>query len=278
MQEVIEKYLQSLSLREGTSIRMRYQLRSFLKEVPNQSEEEILLWWHCIQQNNSPWSAYCYAGLVLRFLKWLRDIEKVEVEIPNYLQHLKQPSMPLRRVPSLRQTQKMFDLSFENLKYPFRTKALIELMYGTGLRRIEVSRLNLSDIREDVLRVRGKFERERFVPMGVKVSQALRLWISRERSIIVSKRNPFEPALFVSRMGARLSAQMLSIIFKKQVKSGITPHQLRHACATDLLRNGGQVRQIQVLLGHRALSTTALYTHVELSDLEAVLEKYHPRG
>lgn len=278
MIDLIEEYLRSLSLSESTSIRIRYQLNSFVKEAPNYREKEILLWWNSVQESNKGWNAYLYAKLVLRYLMWVHDIHNVKVEVPNCFKHLKKPQKPLRKVPDEKLLQKLMNTDFENAVYPMRNKAILELLYGSGLRRIELSRLDLSDMRADTLRLRGKYGNERIVPISKRILNSLRLWISGERSNILKRHNPYERALFVSRQGNRIGPDMVSTILKQQVKFGITPHQLRHACATGLLRNGGGIRQIQALLGHRSLSTTAIYAHVELSDLEDVMRKYHPRA
>jgi integrase/recombinase XerC len=160
---------------------------------------------------------------------------------------------------------------------PERDHAILELLYGCGLRVSECVGLNLEDIdrEERWLRVLGKGRKERQVPYATKAAEAL------DRYLAV--REAKENALFVNRRGTRLTARSVQLLVKKygllaNGDSSLHPHTLRHAYATHLLSDGADLRAIQELLGHAQLSTTQRYTQVTLKDLMAVYDKAHPKA
>jgi site-specific recombinase XerD len=162
-----------------------------------------------------------------------------------------------------------------------RDRAILEVLYGTGIRLGECVRLDLQDVdlREGRLLVRnGKGRKDRVVPLVGQALAALDHYLREVRHALV--RDPREQAVYLSAIGTRLSATMLQQHVKRYGKSlglRVTPHVLRHSCATHLLHHGADVRQIQQLLGHRALETTALYLRVDVSHLGEVLARAHPR-
>jgi integrase/recombinase XerD len=145
-----------------------------------------------------------------------------------------------------------------------RDRAILEVLYGTGIRVGECVRLELQDVdlREGRLLVRnGKGKKDRVVPLVGQAFAALDRYLREVRHALV--RDPREQAVFLSAIGTRLSSVMLQRQVRQYAKTlglRVTPHVLRHSCATHLLRHGADVREIQQLLGHRALETTALYT------------------
>lgn len=163
-----------------------------------------------------------------------------------------------------------------------RDLAVLEVLYSTGVRRAELLGLNLPDLRlsESMVYVVGKGNRERVVPLGKAATEALQRYLKESRPIL-SKGN--HQALFVSAShGGRLSVdEILPAIrnYAKQarIKKKVNLHLFRHTCATHLLRGGADLRCIQTLLGHSELSTTAIYTRVDLTDLKRTLRKCHPR-
>jgi site-specific recombinase XerD len=162
-----------------------------------------------------------------------------------------------------------------------RDRAILEVLYGTGIRVGECTRLDLQDVdlSEGRLLVRnGKGRKDRVVPLVGQALMALARYLREVRLALV--RDPKEPAVFLSAIGTRLS----SLVVARQVRQygkalGLraSPHVLRHSCATHLLRHGADVREIQQLLGHRALETTALYTKVDVTNLREVIARAHPR-
>jgi integrase/recombinase XerC len=175
-----------------------------------------------------------------------------------------------------------------------RDRALLELLYAAGLRVSELTGLNLADMeqKERVLRVRGKGNKERIVPYGVKAQDALEnYWPLREELLLrtagtrASRRfaAPHTEAVFLNYSGRRLTQRSVGRIVKKYVRLvnvnwDLHPHSLRHAFATHLLADGADLRAIQELLGHRSLSTTQKYTHASIRQLMDIYDKAHPHA
>ena len=159
-----------------------------------------------------------------------------------------------------------------------RDKAMIEMLYATGMRISELINLKMTDIdlNRSIAKVMGKGSKERLIPFGEKAHDALNLYLS-SREISSSKE------IFLSNRGSKLSRvafwQRIKIYLKKEnLKASISPHTLRHAFATHLLNRGADLRSVQLLLGHSDLSTTQIYTHIAKQRLSDVLKKHHPRG
>ena len=159
-----------------------------------------------------------------------------------------------------------------------RDKAMIEILYATGMRISELVNLKLTDVdfNRSVLKVFGKGSKERLVPYGEKAAEALDIYL-RDRKRSDSKN------IFLSNRGSQITRgafwQRIKIYIKREnLKSSISPHTLRHAFATHLLNRGADLRSVQILLGHSDLSTTQIYTHIAKQRLGEILKKHHPRG
>lgn len=170
-----------------------------------------------------------------------------------------------------------------------RDRALLELLYAAGLRVSELTGLNLEDIEqnEQILRVRGKGNKERIVPYGMKAQEALvKYWALREELLLrrVGRASESEAnAVFLNYAGRRLTQRSVGRIVKKYVRLvninwDLHPHSLRHAFATHLLADGADLRAIQELLGHQSLSTTQKYTHASIRQLMETYDKAHPHA
>jgi integrase/recombinase XerC len=168
-----------------------------------------------------------------------------------------------------------------------RDRAILELFYASGIRLSELVGLDLHnlDLREGLVKVKGKGNKERIVPVGSKAKMALKGYLDKRKELIpTSGQGPLgPPAVFLNRRGGRLSARSVGrILLKYLQRSGlgpkITPHGLRHSYATHLLEAGADLRAIQELLGHASLSTTQRYTHLNLDHLMEVYDKAHPRA
>ncbi len=164
-----------------------------------------------------------------------------------------------------------------------RDLAMLELLYGCGLRVSELVSLDLGSCNFDAGFVRciGKGNKERIVPIGRQALEAIQRYLKEERPHLASK-HLTEPALFVNRSGRRLTRQRLWQLLKAYARLGaitksIGPHTLRHSFATHLLEGGADLRTVQELLGHANISTTQRYTHVEGSRLKSVHKQFHPR-
>lgn len=161
-----------------------------------------------------------------------------------------------------------------------RDKAILELMYSSGLRLSELQGLNLNNIniRAREVRVVGKGNKERLLPFGRYASQAIQQWL-KVRSLF----NPKDEALFVSQLGNRLSHRAIQKRVetwgrRQGLNSHLNPHKLRHSFATHMLEATSDLRAVQELLGHRHLSTTQIYTHLDFQHLANVYDQAHPRA
>lgn len=161
---------------------------------------------------------------------------------------------------------------------PARDRAILELLYSSGLRVSELSGLNADDIntREGLVKVKGKGKKERIVPVGTKAIEAIKTYIV-ERVLLRKKDNAF----FLNKNGTRLTDRSIRRIVVKYAKaigvnSRIGPHTLRHTFASHLLQGGADLRVIQELLGHSSLSTTQKYTHLDITHLMDTYDKAHP--
>ena len=167
-----------------------------------------------------------------------------------------------------------------------RDRAILELLYASGLRVSELTGLNLADIdrQELMLRVRGKGRKERIVPYGSKAQAALEAyWPVRSELLRKAGTRADPEAVFLNHVGRRLTTRSVGRLVKKYVRLvninwDLHPHSLRHAFATHLLADGADLRAIQELLGHRSLSTTQKYTHASIRQLMEVYDKAHPRA
>lgn len=169
-----------------------------------------------------------------------------------------------------------------DFKYSLRDITILELLYGCGLRVSELLNLREEDIflKEDFIRVKGKGNKERIVPLGEKAKKSLIKYITTLRPVLNKKKSPF---LFLTRRGNKLSRMGLwkrfeEYVIKSGIKKDFTPHTLRHSFATHLLERGASLRTVQLLLGHADISTTQIYTHIDRSYLRKIMSSYHPRG
>ncbi|MBM4402772.1 MAG: tyrosine recombinase XerC [Candidatus Cloacimonetes bacterium] len=167
-------------------------------------------------------------------------------------------------------------------KYGIRNRAILELIYSSGLRIGEVGALRLGDIdpKRQLVKVTGKGNKERIIPVGSNALQAIREYLDI--------RSEFAPAdnekhLFITRTGQPFDNKQINVILQRYIRlvaqqKGYSPHTLRHSFATHLLQRGADLRAIQEMLGHASLSTTETYTHVTLEDIKDAYKKGHPRS
>jgi integrase/recombinase XerD len=164
-----------------------------------------------------------------------------------------------------------------------RDAAMLEVLYGTGLRVSELVGLKLGDLHLDAgyVRCRGKGDKERVVPLGGEAEAKLHAYLSRGRPALLESRRT--NLLFVNARGGPLSRQGFWKILRRHgsqagIRKPLSPHVVRHAFATHLLENGADLRSLQLLLGHADISTTQIYTHVNRERLKRVYEDFHPRA
>ena len=181
------------------------------------------------------------------------------------------------------QAEQLLEAIDTTARFGLRDRAMIELLYASGLRISELAnaRLEYFNAEERILRVLGKGNKTRLVPVGRKACEALAAYVSTERPKLVTRRTGNE--IFLSARGTKMTTVRIWQIVKKHAKrsgleTNIYPHLLRHSFATHLLGNGADLRIIQEMLGHADISTTQVYTHVDQQRLKAVHRKFHPRA
>ena len=173
------------------------------------------------------------------------------------------------------------DLSLPNGQ---RNRAIIETLYGSGLRVSELVNLTLSDIffKEEIIRVTGKGDKQRLVPLGSYSKKCIQIYKNEIRVLKKIKKEDND-ILFLNRNGRKMTRAMIFTIVRETaqkvgIKKKISPHTYRHSFATHLLENGADLKSIQILMGHESITTTEIYTHLDNRHLKSVMEKFHPRN
>lgn len=196
------------------------------------------------------------------------DLPKIPKNLPNVL--------------SVEEVDKLLDIDVHD-KYSARNKAMLELMYSSGLRISELINLKVVDVslEDDLVRVFGKGSKERIVPIGDCALNALRTYIFVYRKELLKKQS--SDYLFLSSLGSKMSRQAFFKIIKavaleNNIKSQISPHTLRHSFATHMLNYGADLRSIQELLGHSDISTTQIYTHISQNKISDDYKNSHPHS
>jgi integrase/recombinase XerC len=232
------------------------------------------------------------------WFKWLARTGLVEQNVASLVATPRLPKH-LPRVPSIEQMNRVVDsVGDDAASWPARDKAILELLYGCGIRNAELTGLNLKDIywAQEAILVRGKGKKQRYVPLGDAAAKALREYLAERSARLAAssseKRRRTTPALFVNlrlrgldKAGgeARLTTRSVGRIVKRVailrgLPSDVHPHTLRHAFGTHLLEEGADLRAIQELLGHERLSTTQRYTQLTTAQLTQVYDRTHPRA
>jgi len=165
-----------------------------------------------------------------------------------------------------------------------RNKAIIEVLYGCGLRVSELTGLKLSNLYLDIefIKVTGKGSKERLVPIGASAIKAIKIWIENIRVHIPIKKGQ-EDIVFLNRRGSGLSRVYIFMLIKQLaelagIKKVISPHTLRHSFATHLVEGGADLRAVQEMLGHESITTTEIYTHLDREYLKGTIIQFHPRS
>lgn len=215
------------------------------------------------------------------FFNYLRDENIVKDNPFDYVSSPK-VTKSLPKYLTEEEVNKLLDVPISTI-YDFRDKAMLEVLYGTGLRVSELSNLKISnvDFNECVIRVMGKGSKERIVPVNDTALGYLKRYIEDIRPQILKKHD--SEYLFISNAYKNISRVSIFKVIKKQclragIKKDVSPHVLRHSFATHLLMHGANIRIIQELLGHEDLATTEIYTHVINEQLKKDYETYHPRS
>jgi integrase/recombinase XerD len=217
------------------------------------------------------------------FYKYLL-LEDVIAKSPAALLSAPRLGRKLPQVLSIEEINKILDSI--DLSHPQgqRNKAIIETLYGSGLRVSEVVELKLSNIffEDEFLKVIGKGNKQRLVPLGGSCARELKMYINNYRKHIPVKKG-FEDHVFLNRNGKSISRVMIFLVIKELAETAgihkpISPHTLRHSFATHLVERGADLRAVQDMLGHESITTTEIYTHLDREYLKENLVSFHPRG
>ncbi len=191
--------------------------------------------------------------------------------------------MKLPRVLTLNEVEKLLTLPDESNSLGIRDRAMLELLYATGIRVSELISLKISDIHLEgaYLRCRGKGSKERIIPLGSVAREKISQYLNTARKYLINEN--FHFFLFVNRQGKPLTRQgfwkiIRAYAWKAGISLPVSPHVLRHSFATHLLERGADLRSVQEMLGHASISTTQIYTHLGQEHLKEIHRRFHPRG
>lgn len=216
---------------------------------------------------------------LFEFLKMRRHVEANPAAVVS----TPKTKRKLPRFMSVDEAQRLADAEWSKTPTAVRDRAIVEVLYGSGLRVSELCDLDLGslDLGQGTMRVCGKGGKQRIVPLGRAAMLAVQQYLEQRLKHVRGRRQPDERALFISRDGARLSVRSVQRLVRRRglevaTREPVHPHALRHSCATHLLDSGTDLRVIQELLGHASLSTTQHYTHVSIDGLMEVYDRAHP--
>ena len=216
------------------------------------------------------------------FFKFLHTNKKIENDPTTFLETPK-IGRKLPEVLTIPEIESMINRIDLSLPEGHRNKAIIEVMYGCGLRVSETVELKLSQLffKEDFIRVVGKGDKERLIPIGKTAQNSMLLYMEGQRLHIKPKKG-MSDFVFLNRRGSKLTREMVYIIIKQVaelagIKKNISPHTLRHSFATHLIEGGADLRAVQEMLGHESITTTEIYTHLDKEYIRSTMAMYHPR-
>ena len=291
--EVLDTFIDHLWLEDGLSKNTlesyRLDLTSFAIWLSRQNKQLLTVDQEDIQQYlavkfplSKPRSISRLIASLRRFYRFLLRESKISLDPTIQIQS---PKLPRSLPQSLNEDEVVSLLNAPNLDEPIglRDRAMLELLYACGLRVSELVGIKSTEVSvsDGVVRVTGKGNKTRLVPMGEEAVDWISRYLSGARSAILQKR--LCDALFVTARGDAMTRQAFWYLIKRYaLLAGITkhmsPHVLRHAFATHLLNHGADLRVVQMLLGHADISTTQIYTHVARERLKQLHSMHHPRG
>ncbi|MBO0450497.1 site-specific tyrosine recombinase XerD [Enterococcus sp. MJM12] len=296
MQEQITDYLHYLTIERGLSENTKKSYQRDLLQYLSFLEKQKITDWQEVDRFT-----------VVSFLQELKEgrkssatIARMITSLRRFHQFLRQERItdhdPMQHIDSPKKQQKLPDtLSLGEVEQllgtpdtketlGLRDRAILEVMYATGLRVSELINLKLNDVHLEMglLQTLGKGDKERIVPLGDIAIKWVRRYLADARPYLTRK-NPAESYLFVNNHGSGLSRQgiwknLKAIVQKAGIYKTVTPHTLRHSFATHLLENGADLRTVQELLGHADISTTQIYTHITKKRMTDVYKQYFPRA
>lgn len=303
LKDAVSRYLKSLEVRgyaKATVDLYGLNLRAFTAWAAERGIERVvdvdlaLLREHQsglvshITRYGRPMSLYAQSIRVTALKVFFADLLKREVILVDAARDLEHPRLAPRSppvlIPTPREMMRILTAPDTDTLMGIRDRAILELLYGTGLRNRELRQLAPWDIDlvdGSVTVRRGKGQKNRVVPLG----RAAQRWVARYLEHVRPRwaRRPNVKALFLTSAGGPLDCSTLNVLVRLHVRAArvtkrVTVHTFRHACATHMLQGGADIRHVQQLLGHRSLLSTAIYTHLVLRDLQCAHRRYHPRS
>ncbi len=293
MQESINDYLNYIKLEkrlsENTYQSYAFDLACFNDYFKNKdinliNELDIVKYLEYLKtdKNLSARSIERHLTTIRGLFKYLVKMEVIKFDITKNIDNLK-IGKHLPSTLSLLEIDKLMDIKL-NTPFDYRTKAMLEMMYGSGLRVSELVNLSINDIDlyNDTILIHGKGDKERIVPLGDFAKKYLNEYLKVRNSLII-KKNGNPDKLFLNNHGKPITRNGFNFLLnkllqEKGIEKEVTPHTLRHSFATHMLDNGADLRTIQELLGHSDIVTTRIYTHVSKKQIQENYNKYETRG
>lgn len=295
MENLLADYLAYLKVERGlahnTILSYERDLRKFidfakkagLSDFNSVKRQQIITYLLRLQEEKmAPASVSRNLASIRSFFSYL-SIENMLEEDPSSDLDSPKLSKKLPKVISVEEIDSLLKQPDEGDKFGIRDRAMLELLYASGLRVSELITLEIDDVNLDLgfLQCEGKGSKERIVPLGKIAIQYIQIYLEKSRPKLI--RNTSQKSLFVNFHGRPMTRQGFWKIIKKYAKQSgidaeITPHTLRHSFATHLLENGADLRSVQEMLGHADISTTQIYTQVTQGKLQRVHKEHHPRA
>jgi integrase/recombinase XerD len=250
-------------------------------DAASDGDIEAYLGW-CFGQRRSARSAARYVSALKRFYRHLLRESRIAADPTR---NLDTPKLPRQLPGTLSEAEVETLLAAPDVQTAtgLRDRAMLEVLYATGLRVSELTGLRLTalNLADGVLRVTGKGGKDRLVPLGEAAVDWTRRYLAEARGVILGQR--VSDAVFVTARGEAMTRQTFWHLIKRHaraagVERALSPHTLRHAFATHLINHGADLRVVQLLLGHSDISTTQIYTHVARARLKSLHAQHHPRG
>lgn len=279
---IIDKKYSENTIKSYNNDLKKYELFFKNTNISNIKEKHIKEYLKHLKENNNDNRTINHNISTLRsFYKFLL-IEKILKENPMEYIEMPKTKKSLPKTLSIEEIDKLLNFKLTN-EFSYRNKAMLELMYSSGLRVSELVNVKIHDIDTSncIIRIMGKGKKERIVPLGDYAIKYIELYIKEYREKLIKRE--LNEYLFINNHGKKMTRQgffkILKQLAKEQnIKTEFSPHTLRHSFATHLLNGGADLRSIQEMLGHESISTTQIYTHVSKEQLKENYNNFHPHA